>query len=495
MLKPTIKQEGSTIRERYLAKLAGNSFFGMWTYPNVYTDEGFSKNKIGEELCDLLVVFDDNVILFSDKDIKFNDSIDAHVGWRRWFKRAVDKSCKQLYGAESWIKKNPSRIYLDKKCTIPFPLDLSGDLNIYLVAVTCNTIDAAKKYFGNNSSSSFYQLYNAGVRESFERPFQIGWLYPEKRYIHVLDEASLDLLLSELDTIFDFVNYLYEKESVIQQGALFAAAGEEEILACYYREQERTESLVGSIGAVGVEGYDKFFLAEGLWLEYKTQGGLEKREFYRENSKFWDSFIHDFSRHILTGVVGLAKDQPFSAHEKAIRFLAAECRASRVFLSKALIEKIQEVPENRRSARIVESLQNRGLFYIFIVFPRSKPQSDEDNRLERLGYNHSYSLVAKYLFPEMKNIVVIANDYINEGRRSEDVVAYDFDRELTKEELLLAKELHEYESILSNISKYKDSSLFGTFGKQPYRNKDKVYRRNGKCPCGSGKKYKKCCMP
>ncbi|MBE0403572.1 hypothetical protein [Halomonas citrativorans] len=144
MLKPTIKQQGGTVRERYLAKLADDSFFGLWTYPNVYTDEGINKRKVGEELSDLLVVFENNVIIFSDKDIGFNNDIDVNVSWKRWFKKSVIKSSQQLYGAEKWIKEKPHRIYLDNRCTQKFPLDLSGDINIYLVAVTCNTVQAAK---------------------------------------------------------------------------------------------------------------------------------------------------------------------------------------------------------------------------------------------------------------------------------------------------------------------------------------------------------------
>jgi preprotein translocase subunit SecA len=34
----------------------------------------------------------------------------------------------------------------------------------------------------------------------------------------------------------------------------------------------------------------------------------------------------------------------------------------------------------------------------------------------------------------------------------------------------------------------------GTVKQQPVRNKDKKVGPNDPCPCGSGKKYKKCCM-
>ena len=38
-----------------------------------------------------------------------------------------------------------------------------------------------------------------------------------------------------------------------------------------------------------------------------------------------------------------------------------------------------------------------------------------------------------------------------------------------------------------------DTSGDGTLKKQPVRNAGKKVGRNDPCPCGSGKKYKKCC--
>jgi len=33
------------------------------------------------------------------------------------------------------------------------------------------------------------------------------------------------------------------------------------------------------------------------------------------------------------------------------------------------------------------------------------------------------------------------------------------------------------------------------YGKEPVRRAEPKIGRNDPCPCGSGKKYKKCCMP
>ncbi|HDL8724096.1 TPA: hypothetical protein PXS78_001112, partial [Yersinia enterocolitica] len=96
MLKKIIKETGSNSSEEKLASYADDAFLGLWAYPNVYSDEGLSKNKTGVEVCDLLVVFNNNVIIFSDKNCTFNHDIDVGVAWSRWFKKSVIASSKQL---------------------------------------------------------------------------------------------------------------------------------------------------------------------------------------------------------------------------------------------------------------------------------------------------------------------------------------------------------------------------------------------------------------
>jgi hypothetical protein len=66
-------------------------------------------------------------------------------------------------------------------------------------------------------------------------PFAIGQVDPSKGFVHVLDDASLAILMTELDTIRDFVAYLQKKERFISSGRLACAAGEEELLAEYLK--------------------------------------------------------------------------------------------------------------------------------------------------------------------------------------------------------------------------------------------------------------------
>ena len=98
---PPFKSAGTTASERYLAQLCERTFLTLWSYPNVFRDQCQKAGKgDGKELCDLLVVFGDDVIIFSDKSCGFPDTGNPHVDWSRWCKRSILKASDQLYGAE-----------------------------------------------------------------------------------------------------------------------------------------------------------------------------------------------------------------------------------------------------------------------------------------------------------------------------------------------------------------------------------------------------------
>ncbi len=121
---PLIRAEGITSAERYLKQLCDHTFLSLWSYPGLFRDQGVAEQGIGKEICDLLVVFENHVIIFSDKDCQFPSTGDIKTDWNRWFKKAVYKSAKQAWGAVRWIKSNPNRIFIDQKCSQPFPLKL-----------------------------------------------------------------------------------------------------------------------------------------------------------------------------------------------------------------------------------------------------------------------------------------------------------------------------------------------------------------------------------
>lgn len=509
MLRPIKKEKGITESEKHLVRLANKTFIGLWSYPNVYTDEGITKSKEGKELCDLLVVFGNKVIIFSDKDIKFNSEIPLETAWKRWLKRSVEKSSSQLFGAESWIKNFPERLYLDKKCKNKFPLKLDQDnLEIYLIAVTKNSTQPAEKYFSTvaenharktsqpikcngASSGTFIQAYNLTKDECLKLPFVITDFDTQRTFVHILDEITLDLLLSNLDTIYDFTHYLKVKQKSIRSKYLHSVLAEEDLLAHYLMNLNK--SLVGDIPRLENHPEEhSISLPEGMWNDYcKSDLNLIFKS-HRKQSKFWDYLISICSDSILKANVSFTAHFPFEAHERALNFLAAENRISRSVLTEAFMDKKNLVNSNMRSARLVFSPLHKETLYVFLFLPPINNLSKENYRLTRAALAKDYLIVAKYQHPKAKNVVVIATETKGADERSEDIIAAIYDSPLSSEEKKHAKELMDNKKILERSKGSTNKNI--KHHSRPYLELTPKQGRNITCGCGSGKKYKKCCI-
>ncbi len=82
---PIIKSEGLNLSEIFLTKYCERAFLKLWAYPNPYKSQG-------KELCDVLVVFEEHVFIFSIKDISFNTEKAPDIAWERWKRKAIDES-------------------------------------------------------------------------------------------------------------------------------------------------------------------------------------------------------------------------------------------------------------------------------------------------------------------------------------------------------------------------------------------------------------------
>src|SRR5687768_3538771 len=81
-----------TPSEAVVERLCKASFLSLWSFPNPRVTQG-------KELCDLLVVCEPHVLIFSVKEIGLPDATDP-TAVNRWTRRAIDGSIQQLYGAE-----------------------------------------------------------------------------------------------------------------------------------------------------------------------------------------------------------------------------------------------------------------------------------------------------------------------------------------------------------------------------------------------------------
>lgn len=107
--------EGLTPTEQLLKYFGERSFLRFWSHANPHVSPW-------RELCDLLVICGDYVIIFSDKCNDFQSHNDQQVAWRRWYQRAIAKSVQQLNGAVGKLFEPQTPIYKDRPCTVPLGL-------------------------------------------------------------------------------------------------------------------------------------------------------------------------------------------------------------------------------------------------------------------------------------------------------------------------------------------------------------------------------------
>ena len=240
MSKAIIRGEGLTPSEQRLARYAGRAFLRLWSYPNTFNDRTKTTCGGGQEIADLLAVFENHVVLFSDKAICWQDDKPTELAWSRWYRRAVYGAVVQLNGAERWLDHHPERVFTDKHCTQPLPVPIPDkECRItHLVAVVAGAEAACRKYFSDPRGSLMIQPALQGaahvdtMHDSF-RPFQVGDVNPNGTFVHVFDPIGLEFVMSELDTVADLTAYLTARAKFLRSGKLSVAAGEEHLLAAY----------------------------------------------------------------------------------------------------------------------------------------------------------------------------------------------------------------------------------------------------------------------
>lgn len=448
------RSEGITPSERYLTKLCGRSFLSLWSYTNLHTDEGRKGGKgVGHELCDLLVVFGNDVIIFSDRYIKFNRSADILVSWKRWFKRAVLKSANQLYGAEAWLRRHPNRIYLDPHCEnqIPIALPQPESMRVHRVAVALGVYEACKEFFGGKSLGSLIVDSSLVGETHFDLPFHIGQVNPEKGFVHVFEDFTLDAVLREVDTISDFVAYLSRKERLLsREKSIIIATGEEQLLSLYLTRLNKN----GEHDFDLPEDQDVLYLDEGFWEEMVHNPQYRAKKEADRISYAWDRLIEHFIKYG-SGYDLYGDNQiPIAEQEPALRIMASEPRIRRRQLGHALVNLMKTCPKGKGRTRLVYSNDFPDVAYLFLILPPLRDQSYDKYPEGRRAMLVDYCKVAKLLARDAKYIVGIATEPLGTKGASEDFVTLDIN-EWTPEMQTEAESLQKEFSLLldTNVQK------------------------------------------
>lgn len=241
--------------EQFVAQLCRNTFLSLWSYPNPL-------GKGNKELCDLLVVCDPHVLIFSVKQISVPESGDSAVDRDRWQRRAVDDSVKQIYGAERSLATADRVAPNDDMEGLPLPS--RGIRRTHRLAVAIGRGDKFPL-----SSGDF-----------------------GKGYVHVLDEVSLPIVLTELDTITDFVDYLAAKQKLRKRGTsiIQAGGGEEDLLAWYLAHNRSFPERPGLS-----------MFEPGMWAEFCREPEYLAKKNEDEVSYQWDQIIEKLNKDFRLG--------------------------------------------------------------------------------------------------------------------------------------------------------------------------------------------------
>lgn len=351
-----------TASEQFVYSLCKRSFLSLWSIAN---PQGKTAKQ---ELCDVLVlvVCEPDIIIFSVKEIEYRPSGDVAMGWRRWTSRAIEASAKQIYGAErilgllSEVKQ--------RNGTIGIKLPQPAARRIHRVAVA----------LGSNG----------------EVPRQFGDL--GKGFVHVFDEATVSILLRELDTISDFVEYLTAKEQFLSSDKVSVMmSGEEDLLAWYLH-----------IGRSFPTNYDLVILNDDMWTGISAKEEFLSRRRADEESYAWDRMIEylvsetDPDLKLASLSINLSRENL----EHVVRVMARENRFARRILAKSFAEFLRA--GNIRSRTIPSP---SGVIYVFLVHPHVYDRSAR--AAELLGR----CFIARGLNPEATTVVGLATDQYGTG--------------------------------------------------------------------------------
>lgn len=487
---------GVNASERYLHRLARATCLSLWSHPNVFRSQGAKGGaRDGKELCDLLVVFAPHVLIFSDKTAAFGSSNDLRLDWSRWYRRAVFEAAEQVWQAERWIRSYPDRIFINRRCTerLPFPLPPASEMQVHRIVAAHGVANECRAYLGGSGSLMLMPDLSSATQCSPEHcmPFVVGDVDPSKGFVHVLDDTSLRIVLSTLDTIGDFVGYLTRKERFIRSGRLSVAAGEEDLLAYYLKDTDE-------------EGQHDFILDprattlaidEGLWQEFARSDTRPRQLDANEVSYAWDQIIEKTTHFALQGTSYWTSPPGLLNQEQLLRLFARESRTRRRALSQALLSLIAVSEPGKRHTRVLLPLKPGDPHYVFVVVDARPDKPYDEYRLVRRNLLDACCRAVKVRYPD----AVAAIGFATEGRsattRSEDLVYFDFtewndelqnDAEAIRDRLGLLVDTHEYSV---STKEYPDP---------PARDEQRVRppsgsERNLPCPCGSRRKWKRCC--
>jgi hypothetical protein len=373
----------------------------LWTYPNLF-------KKRSKELADLMVVFGKDVIIFSDKACSYPNSGDPHLGWKRWYKKSVLESAHQISQAERWIRSYPDKIFLDSQCTTTLPIRLPPPehMRVHRICVTLGALDRAEAETGGRGLNVDTMISDAAV------PFTIGKIDSTLGWTHVFDEASLPIILQQLSTTADFVEYLTNKVAFLSEDTSVNAESELDLLAYYLWNGRRFPRAGGA-----------YRFGPNLWKEVEASPAFLTAREENKISRFWDGLIEYITTHYLSETLEFGNELQMSEYERIVRVMAGETRFFRRILAKAILDRAEIARENAISTLLPSGQPD--VSYVLFIGRGDQGGNHDLYRADRASQLKARCIAAKAVKPERRYIIGIALDARGVRGSSEDFAFID----------------------------------------------------------------------
>ena len=485
MTSKIVKSEGVTPTERLLADLCEKSFLKLWSYPNPVKDDK-------KELCDLLAVFENHVFIFFDREsgVLSKENKDPLTKWKRWKKEVIDAQTRTAHGAERYIRSGRG-IFLDTELAVPFPFNIDRQsMVVHKIIIAHGAKEACEIFSDDNVYGSLGMFYVCGT-PGLPFPFMVHM--DKENPVHVFDSHNLPIIFSELDTFYDFTAYLDAKVEAIETYDMLSYCGEEDLLAHYFLnfDEARNKHFIGT----SEKDINGIMIGEGEWKDFIELEIYKRKKLADKISYHWDSLLQFTCQNTLDGSIG--GSSPLRGRS-AIHEMAKEPRFHRRELSARMLQSIRNFPETQQ--RIMRNLSFMPSFYKDkgYVFLQLKVDgiADYENeyRPKRQALLEVACGAAKNRFDHLKTVVGIAIDAPKYAEtNSEDFILMDCTDWTDEQREHYEKANEGLGFFQTGVVEKRTVTEFPAVEKPKDPRRVKV-GRNAPCPCGSGRKYKKCCI-
>jgi hypothetical protein len=309
---------------------------------------------------------------------------------------------------------------------------------IHRVVVARGAAEACRRSFGRGSGSLHIRpdivgrAHDEMADARAPEPFCIGDLDPEEPFVHVLDEASLEVVLGELDTVTDLTAYLRKREAFIRSGHLARAEGEENLVAYYATNinDRGDHDFTSPNGGMWQSG-------ETITIESTVYASLQSNPQYIAKQRadrisyLWDRLIEMFTGPLLDGTSLVLDGREFDLRksELGVRAMALVSRLERRVHGQAIADAFEKGRRAPRFFRLIleqkKVPQNEVAFFILIM--NFRPEDGigyEEFRLLRSYFSGVYARAILQSRPVLRRVVGISMEAPGRGMGGSEEMVY-----------------------------------------------------------------------